>query len=55
MGPPSEDLEKLFATLDRDSATARDGVRDTENMPVAVEPEEVRADLEWLSTRQRDE
>lgn len=54
-GPPPEDFESLFATLDRDSATALDGVRDTENMPVAEEADEVRADLEQLTTWQRDE
>ena len=43
-GPGQEDLEPLFAALDHD--TGIDGVRDAENLPLADEPDEVRADLE---------
>jgi hypothetical protein len=42
-GPAPEDLDPLFAALDRDDDV--DGVRDQANLPSDSEPERVTADL----------
>ena len=44
-GPAPDDLEPIFATLDKDPAGSLDGVRDQTNMPAQAEPERVRRDL----------
>ena len=43
-GPAQSDLDPLFAALDRD--TGLDGAHDVDNLPVAEEPADVRADLD---------
>jgi uncharacterized protein YbjT (DUF2867 family) len=47
-GPAQSDLEPVFAALAKDAAGSVDAVRDHDNMPVAAEPERVRADLDAL-------
>lgn len=44
-GPATEDFDEFFAPLAPDRSGSLDGVRDEENMPLAQEPEQVRADL----------
>lgn len=51
-GPATRDIDALFAALDTDTAGALDAVRDTPNMPLAQEPERVRADLHAVATSQ---
>lgn len=48
-GPPPDDLDALFRALDADPPGALDGVRDTDNMPLAEEPARVRDDLAALA------
>ena len=48
-GPPPDDLDALFRALDTDPPGALDGVRDTDNMPLAQEPTRVRDDLAALA------
>ncbi|TXN28902.1 SDR family oxidoreductase [Lacisediminihabitans profunda] len=47
-GPAQEDLEPVFARLDKDRPGSVDGVRDQNNMPPESEPDRVRADLDAL-------
>lgn len=47
-GPAQDDLEPVFANLDKDRIGSVDGVRDQNNMPAAAEPERVRADIDAL-------
>ncbi|GAA4552929.1 SDR family oxidoreductase [Amycolatopsis samaneae] len=49
-GSPTGDWTALFGQAARDSASAADGVKDTDNMPLADEPVDVRADLSALRT-----
>ncbi|MCU1515844.1 MAG: NAD-dependent dehydratase [Pseudarthrobacter sp.] len=44
-GPAQDDLEPVFAALDKDPAGSVDGVRDQANMPAAAEPERVSQGL----------
>jgi uncharacterized protein YbjT (DUF2867 family) len=44
-GPAPDDLDALFAPLEPDPPGALDGVRDMQNMPLKVEPQRVRDDL----------
>jgi uncharacterized protein YbjT (DUF2867 family) len=44
-GPAQDDLEPVFARLDKDWPGLVDGVRDQNNMQAVAEPERVRADL----------
>jgi uncharacterized protein YbjT (DUF2867 family) len=44
-GPAQDDLEPVFAALDKDLPRSQDGVRDQRNMGAGFEPETVRADL----------
>jgi hypothetical protein len=48
-GPPPDDLDALLRALDADWPGALDGVRDTDNMPLAQEPTRVRDDLAALA------
>jgi uncharacterized protein YbjT (DUF2867 family) len=50
-GPAPENLDPLFAALDRDAADSVDGVRDPANLPADSEPDRVRADLARLSDK----
>lgn len=50
-GPAPTDLEALFAPLRPDPEHAVDGVLDTGNMPLAEEPDPVRAELDALHAR----
>lgn len=50
-GPAPRDLDPLFAALDADTDGALDAVRDTNNMPLAAEPAQVREDMALLSKR----
>jgi len=50
-GPATTDFEPLFAALKADAPGALDAVLDTPNMPLALEPERVRADIERNSNR----
>ncbi len=50
-GPASEDFDRLFAALERDSGGAFDGVRDMANMPLDEEPARVRNDLDAIKAR----
>ena len=45
-GPAQTDLDPVFAALDADPTDGIDGVRDPANLPLAKEPEAVRADLD---------
>ena len=47
-GPAQDDLEPLFARLDKDDSV--DGVRDPQNLPAESEPHRVRADLDALAS-----
>jgi uncharacterized protein YbjT (DUF2867 family) len=47
-GPAQDDLEPVFAALDKDAPGSLDGVRDQTNMPADAEPEHVRHDLGTL-------
>ena len=47
-GPAQDDLDPVFAALDKDAAALIDGIRDPDNMPVDSEPDRVRADLSSL-------
>jgi len=49
-GPAQDDLEPVFARLDRDAADSIDGVRDQRNLPLESEPDRVRADLDALAS-----
>jgi uncharacterized protein YbjT (DUF2867 family) len=49
-GQAQDDLEPVFASLDKDSPGSLEGVRDQANMPAESEPERVRADLASLDT-----
>jgi hypothetical protein len=44
-GRATEDFDALFARLDVDPEGSLDGVRDRPNMPLADEPQRVRADF----------
>jgi uncharacterized protein YbjT (DUF2867 family) len=48
-GPAQDDLEPVFAALDKDPAGSFDGVRDQANMPADAEPEGVLQDLHTLA------
>lgn len=48
-GPPPDDLDALLRALDTDPPGALDGVRDTDNMPLAQEPTRVCDDLAALA------
>lgn len=48
-GPATADLDALFAALETDVSGELDAVHDTSNMPLAQEPEHVRADLQLLA------
>jgi uncharacterized protein YbjT (DUF2867 family) len=50
-GTAPTDLDRLFAALEPDPLGTLDGVHDTANMPVADEPQRVRADLDSLTAR----
>ena len=50
-GPSQADLEPLFAALATDPANSLDAVDDLPNMPLADEPESVRADLDAATPR----
>lgn len=50
-GPSQADLEPLFAALATDPANSLDAVEDLPNMPLADEPESVRADLDAATPR----
>ncbi|GAB4083363.1 SDR family oxidoreductase [Modestobacter muralis] len=50
-GAPPADLNPLFATLQADPADALDAVLDTDNMPLAAEPNRVRAELDAVRAR----
>jgi uncharacterized protein YbjT (DUF2867 family) len=50
-GPAQKSLEPLFAALEADAAGDIDAVRDADNMPLSVEPDTVREDLERLAAR----
>ncbi|MDF0544270.1 SDR family oxidoreductase [Sphingobium sp. H39-3-25] len=45
-GPEQEDLDRLFAALDRDAGDALDAVHDAPNMPLDQEPQSVLDDME---------
>jgi uncharacterized protein YbjT (DUF2867 family) len=45
-GPAPDNLDQLFEPLDADPPGGLDGVHDTANMPLAEEPQRVRADLD---------
>jgi uncharacterized protein YbjT (DUF2867 family) len=47
-GPAQDDLEPVFALLDKDRPDSLDGVRDRANMPADAEPDRVRQDLNAL-------
>ena len=49
-GPAQDDLEPVFARLDRDPSGSVDGVRDRDNLPLESEPDRVRADLDALAS-----
>ena len=48
-GPAQDDLEPVFAGLDKDAPGSVDGVRDRNNLPAESEPDRVRADLGALA------
>jgi uncharacterized protein YbjT (DUF2867 family) len=48
-GPAQDDLEPVFARLDKDAPGSVDGVRDRNNLPAESEPDRVRADLGALA------
>jgi uncharacterized protein YbjT (DUF2867 family) len=48
-GPAPDDLEPVFASLDKDPLGSLDGFRDKANMPAEAEPERVRRDLTALA------
>ncbi|MCU1529259.1 MAG: family NAD(P)-dependent oxidoreductase [Frondihabitans sp.] len=50
-GPAQEDLESTFARAEQDPAGSLDGVHDQPNLPLAAEPDRVRADLARLTSR----
>jgi uncharacterized protein YbjT (DUF2867 family) len=50
-GPAPTDLDPLFAALEPDPPGTLDGIDDTANMPLADEPQRVRADLDSLTAR----
>jgi uncharacterized protein YbjT (DUF2867 family) len=50
-GSAQKDIDSLFASLDPDPPNALDGIHDTENQPLAEEPERVRTDLNALLTQ----
>ena len=51
-GPASDDLDELFAALDRDDAEGDlDGVQDLANMPADEEPQWIRDDLKAIRSR----
>lgn len=52
-GPAQEDLDALFAALDRDLNESLDGVRDMPNQPLEDEPQRVKDDLHALSANRR--
>ncbi|MET7775481.1 SDR family oxidoreductase [Streptomyces mirabilis] len=45
-GPAPDDMNSLFAVLDQDAPAALDAVRDEANMPLELEPQRVRDDLD---------
>jgi len=45
-GAAQDDLDPVFARLDKDPSDSIDGVRDRDNLPLASEPDRVRADLD---------
>jgi uncharacterized protein YbjT (DUF2867 family) len=49
-GPAQDDLEPVFARLDKDAPGSVDGVRDPQNLPAESEPDRVRADLDALGS-----
>jgi uncharacterized protein YbjT (DUF2867 family) len=53
-GPAQDDLEPVFAVLEKDPPRSHDGVRDERNMVAGLEPDSVRADLRAV-TPQRAE
>jgi uncharacterized protein YbjT (DUF2867 family) len=50
-GPAQDDLDPVFAALDKDPDTSIDGVRDEANMDAAAEPARVLADLDAVRDR----
>jgi uncharacterized protein YbjT (DUF2867 family) len=48
-GPAQDDLEPVFARLDKDPPGSIDGVRDQTNMPTEAEPGRIRQDLSALT------
>ncbi|WP_219816334.1 hypothetical protein [Arthrobacter sp. ZGTC412] len=49
-GLEQEDLEPVFAALDKGPVGSFDGVRDQANMPAGAEPERVRRDIGAFTT-----
>ena len=49
-GPAPPNLDPLFAALEADPVGSLDGVRDSDNQPLAQEPAEVREELDALSS-----
>ena len=52
-GAAQTDLDPLFDALEPDGAGQVDGVRDTDNMPLASEPQRVLDDLNRVRERRR--
>jgi uncharacterized protein YbjT (DUF2867 family) len=50
-GPAPENLDALFASLERDQEDSLDGVRDTDNMPLEHEPARVRDELQDMQEK----
>jgi len=50
-GPAQDDLDPVFAALDKDPDTSIDGVRDEANMDATAEPARVLADLNAVRNR----
>lgn len=48
-GRAQDELEPVFARLDRDRPGSVDGVRDQDNMPTSAEPDRVHADFDALT------
>ncbi|MFC0812978.1 SDR family oxidoreductase [Paracoccus panacisoli] len=50
-GPEQADFDTVFAPLAADPADALDGARDKANMPLAQEPDQIRAELQAVRDR----